>query len=108
MDIKALTVTIKANTAEAETAMSRLEVSVDRILKKQELVAGRMSTMLCAYEDATRILGIANEQGPLITDLGYDGCEKDYNPTTKVYEPCTHRLSDMPDGLLKAPGDAGS
>lgn len=101
MDLEALTVNVRANTAEAEAAMDRLEASVDRILHKQELVAGRLSTMLYAYEDATRILGIANEQGPLITDLGYDGCEKDYNPTTKVYEPCTHRLSDLPDELRK-------
>ncbi len=42
-----------------------------------------------------------DDLGPLITDLGYGGCTLDYNPTTKVYDPCTHRLSDMPDGLLK-------
>ncbi len=45
---------------------------------------------------------------PLITDLGYGGCEKDYNPITKVYEPCTHRLSDLPDELRKNPDNVNS
>ncbi len=59
MDVGNMKVFVKADTTEAQAAMDRLEATLDRILEKQELVAGRMSTMLYAHEDAKRLVGIA-------------------------------------------------
>ncbi len=41
MDVGNTKLFVKADTAEAEAAMDRLEATLDRILEKQELVAGR-------------------------------------------------------------------
>ncbi len=59
MDVGNMKLFVKADTTEAQAAMDRLEATLDRILEKQELVAGRMSTMLYAQEDAKRLVDIA-------------------------------------------------